>query len=273
MRVAVPPHGGLVPSGPGAARRPAVARHPRSMRPRTVHLPPPAAGRLLGGLLAALLLAGAVLSPAAAVPPRSEAAAPGAAGPPWQWPLAEPHRVVAPFDAPAGPYAAGHRGLDLAGGGGVVTAVDDGVVRFSGTVAGRGVVSILHDGGLISTYEPVSGSVQAEQLVAAGAPIGQLDPTVGSHCAGVTCLHLGARRGDAYLDPMLLLAGRGPSVLLPLAGTPGHGDAGHSDAGVVGARDGGRAPADARSAAWRDAAAPLVRGAERSAAWGPATPR
>lgn len=253
------------------------------MRPRAVPLPRPAAFRFLGGLLAALLLAWTVLSPAAAVPPPAEADAPNGAGPPWQWPLAEPHRVVAPFDAPAGPYAAGHRGLDLAGGGGVVTAVDDGVVRFSGTVAGRGVVSILHGGGLISTYEPVAGSVQAGQVVAAGAPIGQLDGAARSHCTGVTCLHLGARRGDAYLDPMLLLAGRGPSVLLPLTGAPGHGEAG------VGVRDGGRAPAGARSTASRGATGPLPRGAWRAAvggatvslargtgpaaAWGPAPPR
>jgi len=39
----------------------------------------------------------------------------------------------------------------------------------------------------------------------------------GGHCAGTPCLHLGARRGRDYLDPLPLLA-HGPVVLLPVPG-------------------------------------------------------
>ena len=34
----------------------------------------------------------------------------------------------------------------------------------------------------------------------------------------MVCLHLGARAGDRYLAPLLLLDARGPSVLLPWGG-------------------------------------------------------
>lgn len=163
------------------------------------------------------------------------AAPEAAATPPWRWPVAAPHHVLAPFDAPPSPYAAGHRGLDLAGSSSVVTAVDGGVVRFSGSVAGRGVVSVLHPGGIISTYEPVTGTVAAGDHVAAGTVIGHLEGAGASHCRPVVCLHLGARRGEEYLDPMLLLAGAGPSVLLPLAGAdPGSQRSGTQSDGPAG---------------------------------------
>lgn len=166
-------------------------------------------------LVVVVLLLGALAAPRAAAEPTA---------PLWQWPLAPPHRVVRAFEAPPTPYAAGHRGVDLVGGGTEVRAVDDGVVRFSGVVAGRGTVSILHAGGLVSTYEPVAGSVAAGQTVATGTLIGTLEASGASHCGTTVCLHLGARRGETYVDPMLLLGAHGPSVLLPLEGAAGGGD-------------------------------------------------
>ena len=147
-----------------------------------------------------------------------------AEAPPWQWPLPPPHQVIAPFDAPEHRYGPGHRGIDIAApvAGAAVRAVAPGTIRFSGMVAGRGVVSVAHADGLLSTYEPVAGTVAAGEQVVAGTELGTL---VGgselSHCPGAICLHLGARRGEDYMDPMLLLGGRGPSVLLPWAGGPG----------------------------------------------------
>lgn len=139
----------------------------------------------------------------------------------WQWPLPPPHRVVAPFEAPEHRYGAGHRGIDIAARaeGAEVRAVEAGTVRFSGMVAGRGVVSVRHSDGLISTYEPVHGALEAGSPVAAGEVLGTIEhrPEL-SHCPGQVCLHLGARRGKEYLDPMLLLGARGPSVLLPWGG-------------------------------------------------------
>ena len=62
------------------------------------------------------------------------------------------HAVRAP-DAPFGP---GHRGVDLAGSVGAAGARRPaaGTVVFAGPVAGHGVVSVQHDDGLRTTYEP-----------------------------------------------------------------------------------------------------------------------
>jgi murein DD-endopeptidase MepM/ murein hydrolase activator NlpD len=58
-------------------------------------------------------------------------------------------------------------------------------------------------------------TVQAGERVVAGQVVGSLID-VGGHCAS-TCLHLGARRGEQYVDPALLLGWRAPR-LLPLTG-------------------------------------------------------
>jgi len=150
----------------------------------------------------------------------------------WSWPIAPPHTVQAPFDEPAGPYGPGHRGIDILAETPTVTAVEAGTVHFAGMVAGRPVVSVRHADGMLSTYEPVVASVAVGTAVEAGTPIGEVAPGAASHCAPALCLHLGARRDRSYLDPLLLLGARGPSVLLPLSGSgaarPG-GDAGTGD--------------------------------------------
>ena len=151
----------------------------------------------------ALAPAGAVAEPAAPVTSALwSSPLPGAA-------------LTRPFDDLPHRYAAGHRGVDLAGAPGApVRAAGDGVVAFAGMVAGRPVVSVDHPGGLRTTYEPVEASVGAGQAVARGSPLGAL---VAGHvgCPVAACLHWGVRRGEDYLDPMSLLA---PPVirLLPL---------------------------------------------------------
>ncbi|MGY1812173.1 M23 family metallopeptidase [Blastococcus sp. SYSU D00820] len=161
---------------------------------------------LLAGLLLAWATAGP--SPAAAAP---SAAAPVAAL--WTSPLPGAP-VTRPFEAPPSPYAAGHRGVDLAASPGApVRAAGAGVVAFAGMVAGRPVVSIDHADGLRTTYEPVTPSVGAGRTVARGDPIGVL---ARGHleCPVDACLHWGLRRGEVYLDPLALL--RPPRVrLLP----------------------------------------------------------
>lgn len=110
-----------------------------------------------------------------------------------------------PFDPPPGPYAAGHRGVDLiAEPGARVLAAGPGVVVFAGRVVDRGVVSIRHGPALRSTYEPLDPSVGAGDEVAAGQVIGTLVP---GHrgCPGRACLHWGLRREGVYLDPLLTL--------------------------------------------------------------------
>lgn len=131
-----------------------------------------------------------------------------------------PLRVLRAFQAPASRFGPGHRGVDLAvPGTGVVRAAAAGVVTFAGRVAGRGVVVVLHPDGVRTEYEPVRAGVTAGEAVAAGQPVGRL---AGTHpgCPVVRCLHWGARRGDAYLDPLLLLRSLGPVRLLPWDGPP-----------------------------------------------------
>jgi murein DD-endopeptidase MepM/ murein hydrolase activator NlpD len=129
-------------------------------------------------------------------------------------PLPAPLRVVRPFDPPVTPYGPGHLGVDLSSRrGAIVVSAGNGVVRFAGSVAGRGVVVVLHSDGLSTEYEPVYVLVRAGQHVQLGDRLGRL---AGQHpgCASA-CLHWGARRGDRYLDPLSLLEPLQPVRLLP----------------------------------------------------------
>lgn len=133
--------------------------------------------------------------------------------PAFSWPVSPP-AVSRPFDPPEQPWLSGHRGVDLTvPPGAVVRAAGAGTVVYAQRLAGRGVVSVAHTGGLRTTYEPVTATVIAGATVAAGHPIGTVEP---GHpgCRG-GCLHWGLRRGGVYLDPLLLL-GIGRVRLLPL---------------------------------------------------------
>ena len=74
-----------------------------------------------------------------------------------QWPL-EHAQVIGEYDAPAKQWLPGHRGLDLrARPQDAIIAPADGVVAFSGKVAGKSVVTLRHGaetGSLTSTFEP-----------------------------------------------------------------------------------------------------------------------
>jgi hypothetical protein len=76
------------------------------------------------------------------------------------------------------------------------------------------VVVVVH-GGERSTYQPVVARVHRGDTVAGGALLGTLS-NVSGHCLPLSCLHLGRRAGDVYLDPLDLLAG-GAVRLLPRA--------------------------------------------------------
>ncbi|WP_016691234.1 M23 family metallopeptidase [Rhodococcus rhodochrous] len=122
------------------------------------------------------------------------------------WPL-DPRPVVSrEFDPPEQNWLPGHRGVDLdAHVGQTVVAAGDGVVAFAGVVAGKPVVSIDHEGGLRTTYEPVEAAVAAGRRVTRGDPIGTV-VTGHEGCVSPACLHWGLRRGrDDYLDPLPLV--------------------------------------------------------------------
>ena len=130
-------------------------------------------------------------------------------------PLSGRLRVLRAFEPPPKPYAAGHRGVDLdAVVAAPVLAAGAGQVTFAGQVAGRGLVVIRHADGISTEYEPLAPLVTSGQAVARGQPIGRLSGQHDRWPAG-RCLHWGARRGDAYLDPLLLLLALGPVRLLP----------------------------------------------------------
>jgi murein DD-endopeptidase MepM/ murein hydrolase activator NlpD len=142
-----------------------------------------------------------------------------AAAPPTPWmPPVTPVVVARPFIAPAGPFSPGHRGVDLAAAPGTsVQAASSGVVRFAGTVAGKGVVSIEHPHRILgrtgwrTTYESLTPRVTIGQRVRAGQVIGTV--LAHAHAEGI---HWGLRNGSSYADPLLLL--RRPAVLKPLRG-------------------------------------------------------
>jgi hypothetical protein len=111
----------------------------------------------------------------------------------------------------------GHRGVDLdAAPGALVRAAERGRVHHAGDVAGVTWVSIDHEDGVRTSYGPLTAlRVRAGDEIDRGAPLGLLaggdhgQPDVDSG------LHLGARRGGEYLDPMQLpgMAGPRPTLL------------------------------------------------------------
>ena len=142
----------------------------------------------------ALVACLALLLPA----PAARALEPGPGAPP------VPGRVARGFDPPAERWGAGHRGVDLvAAPGSHVRTPASGRVAFVGTVAGRPVVVVTH-GEVRTTLEPVTGTVPVGRTVEVGDVIGVLE--AGHACGAATCLHWGLRRGDAYLDPLSILA-------------------------------------------------------------------
>ncbi len=165
--------------------------------------------RAPGAVLLALLLA------LLAVPGAAHARGDDPSG---VWPLDPEPEVVRGFEPPPNPWAAGHRGVDLAGTPGQsVRAALPGTVGFAGSIGGKPVVTVLH-GGRRTTYEPVVAVVREGEEVAAGDVLGRLAVT-DSHCFPAACLHWGLIEGsgetEQYLDPLSLVGG-GPVRLLPL---------------------------------------------------------
>lgn len=174
---------------------------------------------LVAGLLTVLVGAAVVaISPGAAGALGFSPAVPtpgAVAAPPlqWRWPVPPPIRVVAPFRAPATPYASGHRGIDIAvQRGATIVAPETGTVSFAGAVAGRNVVAIDHGDGIVSAIEPVDALVTEGQALAVGEPIGVVSS--GGHCDS-GCVHFGVRIDGEYVSPFLFLGGIPRAVLLP----------------------------------------------------------
>jgi murein DD-endopeptidase MepM/ murein hydrolase activator NlpD len=125
--------------------------------------------------------------------------------------------VLRPFEPPAGPYGAGHRGIDIGVAlGTTVRASEAGVVAFAGRVAGSLFVSIDHPGGVRTTYSWLEEvTVRRGDAVGRGHPIGRTG--FGHPGGGPPHLHFAALIAGAYVDPLLLLEPVGVVGLVRLA--------------------------------------------------------
>lgn len=158
---------------------------------------------------ASLLIAQA---PAAAAETGSERLrARSAVSPPPRFSPPVPGEVLRQFSAPRARYGPGHRGVDFeARPGRPARAVGDGRVVFAASVAGSLHVVVAHAGNLRTSYSYLASiDVRKGARVARGDPVGTVGGAppggstgVGAHGAGG--LHLGARVGETYIDPMLL---------------------------------------------------------------------
>ena len=142
----------------------------------------------------ALTTAPATAAPAAAAAPEAVAYLPPVDAP-----------VAGGFRPPATPYGAGNRGLDYATAPGTpVRAAAAGQVAFAGAVGAGLHVVVLHADGVRTSYSFLASlAVRRGDPVAAGDTVGTSGPS----------LHFGARAGDAYVDPAVLLAGRAGSAV------------------------------------------------------------
>jgi murein DD-endopeptidase MepM/ murein hydrolase activator NlpD len=145
----------------------------------------------------------------------------------WVWPV-RPAYVVRSFAVGPYPWSPGHRGVDLAASPGTrVVSPAAGVVTFSGSVAGRGVLVITHPstgaGRIRSSFEPVTALVAVGTSTVAGQIVAEVAPAPGGsgpgpspgHCRSPACVHWGVRIGASYVDPAGLVGIR-RVVLLPV---------------------------------------------------------
>lgn len=134
----------------------------------------------------------------------------------WSWPLSGTPELLRPFEAPEQRWSPGHRGIDLGAVTGLtVRAPAPGVISYHGVVVDRPVLVIDHGHGLVSSFEPVADAPELGTVVETGDELGSI--AAGGHCDG-RCLHWGLRLDGEYIDPLLTISDRRPSVLLPLGG-------------------------------------------------------
>jgi murein DD-endopeptidase MepM/ murein hydrolase activator NlpD len=190
----------------------------------------PGSAALAGRVARAAEAASPASTPRGPGPPEARSAVGASRGeervPPLRMPLAGP--IVRGFEASAGTYGPGHRGVDVGGRvGEAVRAPAGGRVEFAGPVAGVTWVSLLVAPGVMVTVGPLlDAQVAAGQRVRALAPVGRLGPGHGPSLgsghgpapapAYGMALHLGLRVDGVYVDPLPYLLDRPRPRLAPL---------------------------------------------------------
>jgi murein DD-endopeptidase MepM/ murein hydrolase activator NlpD len=126
---------------------------------------------------------------------------------------------VRAYDAPDDPFAPGHRGVDIVAPQGYpVHASAAGRVSFAGSVAGNRSVTVDHPDGLRTTYSFLATvAVTANDEVEQGDVVGTVG--TGHPDQGLPAhVHLSARRGELYFDPLELYVGDSMADLVSLTG-------------------------------------------------------
>lgn len=125
------------------------------------------------------------------------------------WPVIHP-TVAKRFERPARLRASGHRGIDLAAKpGDIIVAPAKGTLRFSGEVAGKSVISIEHDNGYVSTFEPATTAIPVGTTVERNDSVAIVQGD-SDHC-GSSCVHWGVKtisHEDHYADPQSMVVER-----------------------------------------------------------------
>ena len=197
--------------------------------------------------LAAVLVAAVAL--VAGAPPSSAEPAPVSYRPP------VPGPVTDAFRPPSTGYGPGNLGVDyITAPNAPVVAAADGEVVFAGQVGGSLHVVVLHADGIRTSYSFLSGvDIQRGQRLAAGQPVGRSGGAV----------HFGARAGEAYLDPLILLGSGPPRVRLVPDGMRRPGSEDNERSAVRRLLDGLRTASSTAVDAASDAARWARAGAER----------
>ena len=183
------------------------------------------------GLVLAIGVSVPVAAPAA-IPERSVPPPPTGPDPPPVPPLWMPvaGAVVRGFDARAGPYGPGHRGIDIAAPvGEPVRSPATGRVAFAGPVAGTNWVSLLVAPGVLVTLGPLlDDPVTTADDVQSRMPVGRVGlghalPVAGRGASfrGGATLHLSVRVDGVYVDPLAYLIDRPRPRLAPLSAPGG----------------------------------------------------
>ncbi|WP_124055055.1 M23 family metallopeptidase [Arcanobacterium ihumii] len=130
----------------------------------------------------------------------------------YRCPITTGCRIIRSFNVGENNWNSGHRGIDLAVSSTIeIIAPADGTVSYVGVIDSRPVLSITHDDGIRTTYEPLVSNLTKGAKIRRGEVIGTVSL---GHCARALCLHWGAKTdADSYLNPTWLLEPRVVALL------------------------------------------------------------